>query len=416
MHYNFFDTMKIRFLGGCREVGRSAVLVDNVLLDYGMKPCDPPLYPLNGLHPSSIIISHAHLDHSGLVANLMDLKPHTFMTPVTRDLSLLLAHDTLKISRRQGIFPFTIGDIQLLMQRVQPVAYQDDFEVDGYSARLFDAGHIPGSASIYLDGKKRLLYTGDINTLNSRLLNGADLRCSDVDVLVIESTYFGRTHPDRKELECKFIESIIQTLDNGGSAILPCFAIGRTQEILMILAAHGLSPYVDGMGVDVQQIFERHPSYVRDIDKLRDAFDNAKVVEPKRRSLVLKEPSIIVTTAGMLNGGPVLYYLGKIHDDPRSNILLTGYQVEGTNGQNALERRYVEINGEMVPLNIQVEYYDFSAHADDTQLKKIVKECKNVETVFPVHGDDAEGFAQWIRENHGCDAVAPKNGDEILLD
>jgi len=408
--------MKIRFLGGCREVGRSAILVDHVLLDYGMKPCDPPLYPLNGLRPSSVVVSHAHLDHSGMVANLMDLKPKVFMTPVTRDLLLLLAHDTLKISKRQGIFPFDAEDIQLLMQRVQPVAYQDDFEVDGYSARLFDAGHIPGSASIYLDGKKRLLYTGDINALNTRLLNGADVRYPNVDVLVIESTYFGQTHPSRKTLERQFVESIIQTLDDGGSAILPCFAIGRTQEILMILDAYGLSPYVDGMGVDVQQIIERYPPYVRDIDKLRDAFDNAKVVEPERRSLILKEPSIIVTTAGMLNGGPVLYYLGKVHDDPRSKILLTGYQVEGTNGWNALKRRCVEINGEMIPLSMQVEYYDFSAHADDIQLKKIVKECKNVETVFSVHGDDAEGFAQWIRENCGCDAIAPKNGDEILLD
>lgn len=96
--------MKIRFLGGCREVGRSAILVDDILLDYGMKPCDPPLYPLNDLRPSSVIVSHAHLDHSGVVANLMDLKPKVFMTPVTRDLSLLLAYDTLKISKRRGIF------------------------------------------------------------------------------------------------------------------------------------------------------------------------------------------------------------------------------------------------------------------------------------------------------------------------
>ncbi len=408
--------MKIRFLGGGREVGRSAILVDDILLDYGMKPCDPPLYPFNGLCPSSVIVSHAHLDHSGVVANLMDLKPKVFMTPVTRDLSLLLAHDTLKISKRQGIFPFEVEDVQILMQRVQPVTYLDDCRVDGYSARLFDAGHIPGSASIYLDGEKRLLYTGDINTLNTRLLNGADTNYLDVDVLIIESTYFGKIHPDRKELERQFVESVIQTLDDGGSAILPCFAIGRTQEILMILDAYGLSPYVDGMGVDVQQIFERHPSYLRDIDELQDALDNAKVVEPEHRSSILKEPSIIVTTAGMLNGGPVLYYLGKVHDDPRSKVLLTGYQVEGTNGWNALERGCVEIDGETIPLNLQVEYYDFSAHADDVGLKDIVKRCKNAEIVFTVHGDNTEDFAQWIRENCNCDAIAPKNGDEIILD
>ena len=406
--------MRLRFLGGCKEVGRSAILIDEILLDYGMKVGDPPSYPLNGLRPSSVIVSHAHLDHSGVVANLMDLKPNVFMTPVTRDLSLLLAKDSLKIT--QGTLPFGPEDVQLLMQQVQPTTYREEFQVKGYSAQLFDAGHIPGSSSIYLDGEKRLLYTGDINTMDTRLLNEADVKYPDVDVLIVESTYFGRSHPNRKELEKQFVDSITQTLDDGGNAIIPCFAISRTQEILMILDSYGLRSYIDGMGIDASQIIERYPMYLKNVDKLRDTLDNAMVIEPNQRSLVLKEPSVIVTTAGMLNGGPVLYYLAKKYDDPKSKVLLTGYQIEGTNGRNALERRCININGKMLPLNMGLEYYDFSAHADDAGLKTIVRRCKNAEVIFAVHGDDTVGFAQWIQDNYGCNAIAPKNGDEIMLD
>ncbi len=414
----------VRFLGGCEEVGRSAVLVnDSVLLDYGMKPGESqdrsPEYPLNGINPDTVIISHGHLDHCGVVPNIMDLQPQIYSTPITKHLTSFLAKDTLAIARRSGhIPPFYSQDIQEFMQCAHTVDYRDTFECGGgrYTAQLYDAGHIPGSASVLLESENgvRILYTGDLNLLDTRLLNQSEQQ-PKADVLIVESTYYGTDHTPRKELEHAFVDSIRETIDRGGNAIIPCFAIGRTQEILMILHKYGLHPYVDGMGVDVLRKFVQYPEYLRDSDALQRAFDNATVVRPKARARILRN-SVIVTTAGMLNGGPALYYLSKIHADRRSKILLTGYQVEGTNGYNALKHRRLTEGKRVLRLDMAVEQYDFSAHSGDHELKKTVRRFCDLggEVVFTVHGDQTAGFAEWIRE-HKIDATAPANGDEFTI-
>ncbi|MHC1567702.1 MAG: MBL fold metallo-hydrolase [Candidatus Syntropharchaeia archaeon] len=400
-------------------MGRSAILVDDViLLDYGMKPTRPPQFPYNGIRPESVIVSHAHLDHAGIVANLMDLSPEVYMTSVTMGLTHLLARDTIKIGDREGYSPFTAWDLQKLIERTTFVPYNERFRVLDYEVELFDAGHIPGSAFIFLDGEIRLFYTGDVKTEDTYLLKKAETNLPDADILIIESTYFGKEHPDRKELEKSFIESVKETLDRGGNAIVPCFAIGRTQEIVMMLHSHGITPYVDGMGLDALKIIKEHPSFLRDGDALVEAFSDAHWVASKRRKNVLREPSVVVTTAGMLNGGPVLYYLKKIYGDPKSKVFLTGYQVEGTGGRTLLEKGYIEANGSVIHLKGKVEQYDFSAHSDDSELKKIAMDfCKRgVQYIFPVHGENTKEFADWINENLECEAISPENGEEFIIE
>ena len=413
----------LRFLGGCGEVGRSAVLIDDdILLDYGMKPGEspnhPPSYPLNGVHPRTIIISHGHLDHCGLVPNIMDVRPQVYSTPITKHLTAFLANDTLSIARRSGQMPlFDSQDIQEFVRSACTVDYRDRFECGRYTAQLYDAGHIPGSASILLESENgtRILYTGDVNHIDTRLLNRA-CQQPKADVMIIESTYFGTDHTPRKELEQAFVDSISDTLNSGGNAIVPCFAIGRTQEVLMILHKHGLHPYVDGMGVDVLRRFIQYPEYLRDSNALQQAFDNATVVKPEMRARILKN-SLIVTTAGMLNGGPALFYLGKIHGDPVSKVLLTGYQVDGTNGYHALAHRRLTTGNRVLHLRTAVEQYDFSAHSGDTELKRSVQKfCDHGgEFLFPMHGDRTEEFAAWAGE-HKVDATAPVNGDEFMIE
>ncbi len=406
----------IQFLGGCREVGRSAVLVDGVMIDYGMKPADPPEFPVNGVHPSSVVISHGHLDHCGTAPNLVDCNPEIYMTPPTKDLSILLAKDSRRILNG-SVKLFGEEEIKEFDLRSTLVDYGMTFSTSGWDITLYDAGHIPGSASILLERDMSILYTGDIKTEDTRLLEGADTKYPQLDALIVESTYFETLHPDRRELEKKFIESIKETLDNGGFALIPSFAIGRTQEVLLILERYGIHPYVDGMGKEVYRILSNHPRYVRNIKKLRKAVENATFVNGRKRKKVLKEPSVIVTTAGMLNGGPALYYISNIHDDSKSRILLTGYQVEDTNGRMALEKGMLNIDGEIVRLKMKVEQYDFSAHSDDRQLKKVVENAcnKGAEVVFTVHGENTEKFAEWIKENLGVQAFAPKNGDVFVL-
>ena len=398
-------------------MGRSAVLInEELLLDYGIKPTDPPTYPLNGLRPRSLIISHGHLDHCGLAPNLMDMEPEIYCTALTAKLSALLARDTLKIAENKGhVIPYYIDEIQEFERKARTIEYRQEFKTSGYSACLYDAGHIPGSSSVYIEkDNQSLFYTGDINTLQTELQSGADREHPESDILIIESTYFGKDHTPRKILEERFIESIRETVDSGGKAIIPAFSIGRTQEMMLIPKKHGLHAYVDGMGADVFDIIKRKPECVRDMNKLEKAFAG-NIVKPKEREAIIKEPCIIVTSAGMLNGGPVLYYIREIHDDPKSKLHLTGYQAEDTNGRRAMESGYIEDGRDTLRLNCRLEQYDFSAHCGDKELKELVKRFADngTETVFAVHGENTQGFAEWIEEVPGVEAKAPANGERV---
>jgi putative mRNA 3-end processing factor len=162
---------------------------------------------------------------------------------------------------------------------------------------------------------------------------------------------------------------------------------------------------------------KRAPEYIRDIDRLNGVFTSSNIIETEQRKELIKEPCIIVTSAGMLNGGPVLYYINEIYDDAKSKIHLTGYQAEDTNGRRALESSYIEDRNRIIHLKCRLELYDFSAHCGDAHLKELVKKfCDNgTETVFPVHGDNTQGFAEWITEELGVESRAPINGDNIYI-
>ncbi|WP_445476033.1 MBL fold metallo-hydrolase [Methanococcoides methylutens] len=411
--------MKLGFKGGCKEVGRSAIFVnDEILVDYGIKPGEEPLYPVDQVAPKAIIVSHGHLDHCGAVVNLMDMKPEVFMTPPTADLAHVLAKDTLSIAEREGrSVPYTGWELQQLTMKTQKVDTGIEFHTHGYTAQFYNAGHIPGSAAVYLekDGKS-IVYTGDINTRDTRLVPIAD-ELPKADALIIESTYFNEDHPSRKETEREFIDSLKDTLDMGGNVLIPAFAIGRTQEILMLLSEHGIPCYVDGMGVSIYKLLMSHPDYLKNPTHLKHAFDNATIVKGRKRASVSLNGSVIVTTAGMLNGGPVLHYIDKLYKDPKSKIMLTGYQVEGTNGRMMLDTGIIENDGIIQQVRMKVEKYDFSAHCGDSELKQLVKEfCdKGGEKVFTMHGENSEDFAAWVSEEIGAEGYAPANGEEFTI-
>lgn len=412
--------MKLSFLGACREVGRSALCIDDkVMMDYGIKMGEPTEYPINGPRPEVVLLSHCHIDHSGLVPNLMDLQPNIYMTPPTADLSHILLRDTLKIAESTGEnAPFDSHDLNNYMHKTKVVDYGIKLGSHGYNFTFYNAGHIPGAAAIHVQSKtgESILYTGDINTADTRLVNGSE-DIPDADYLAIESTYFDKDHLPRQETEKDFIDSLKSTLDIGGNVLIPAFAVGRTQEILMLLNEYNIKSYVDGMGKDAYDAMMKHPSYLRNPKLLRKAFDNAIVVKGSKRGSLPLESSVIVTTSGMLNGGPVMTYLNKLYDDPKSKLMLTGYQVEGTNGRMAIDTGIIENNGVVQQLKIKVEQYDFSAHAGDKELKALVKDfCdRGTKAVFTMHGENTVGFASWIEENLGVKAYAPEPGQEFNL-
>ncbi|MFP4633009.1 MAG: MBL fold metallo-hydrolase [Halobacteriales archaeon] len=408
--------MNIRFLGGCREVGRSALYVDtSLLLDYGVKAGTPNLYPVSRPKPDAVVASHGHLDHVGAIPRLMDRLPEVHATAPTHSLARLLAEDTLEIKRR-GLWPFSPEDVLRLSQTARVHGYEE-FEVAGYEAELRDAGHIPGSASVLVDdGDTRLFYTGDLNTTPTRLCRSAE-RPPEADAVVLESTYFGHHHTPRDELEREFARSVRETLYEGGDVVIPAFAIGRTQEVLMVLHEHDVPCYVDGMGREVTGILRSHPEMVRDADALKRAWNHAREVRPGERDRVLGQGRAVVTTSGMMTGGPVNYYVRRIHDDPVNKICLTGYQVAGTPGREAFESKRAEVGGDVLPISAQVELHDFSAHADDGGLKEYARHAVDAgaDEFYVVHGDEREtqAFANWIERELDVDARAPAPGEEV---
>jgi putative mRNA 3-end processing factor len=410
--------MRLTFLGGARDVGRSAVLVnDDLLVDFGVKTANPTLYPVSSPSPDAVVVSHGHLDHVGALPTLMDGFPPVYGTPPTRELARTLGEDTLKLGTRR----FQREDLMRLSQAWEDRDYDERFSpgTTDYEVTLHDAGHIPGSASVLVEGDdKSVLYTGDINTTPTRLLEPAD-DPPKADTVVVESTYFDHEHTDRRELEREFVDSVRETLYEGGDVIVPVFAIGRTQEILMVLEAHDVPCYVDGMGVDVMRTLRHHPGYIRDPEALKRAANHAREVKPNRRDDVLGQGRAMVTTSGMLSGGPAMKYIKDIYDHPGNKICMTGYQVEGTPGRTALDEGRAEIDGTVLPLSAQVEMHDFSAHADGPGLRSYLRDAVDAgaERVLAVHGDEhnTTALAEWVREELGVEAEAPEVGEEVTV-
>jgi len=419
--------MKLRFLGGAREVGRSAILVDDrLLLDCGMTTDSPPSYPLGAgasggdtLNPEAVVVTHGHLDHGGAVPTLLSgrARPPVHWTPPTRDLTLALARDTLKLHGQSPLCPFTREDVARLTEVSEPHGYGDSesFTTAGYEITLFNAGHIPGSAHVLVDdGETRLLYTGDFSTIEQRLVAPTTER-PPADVVVCESTYSDVVHEDRSAIEERFVERVRTTLWEGGTAIVPAFAIGRTQELLCVCAANDLDPYVDGMGKSITRTLREHPDFVRDHDALSDAISNARFVDggDGQRRRIARENNLVITTAGMLGGGPAMTYIPEIADSPTNTVAMTGYQVQGTPGRELLDTGRAEIDGRVMPVSATVEAFDFSAHADRDGLLSVL-EAYDDAPVLVNHGDRCAAFAAELREK-GFTASAPAIGDEIDL-
>ncbi len=389
------------------------------MLDCGVKLREKDGCPLLPERTDALILSHAHLDHSGMVPFLYrENNPQIYATDLTFELSHLLQRDSVKIKRlRAEKQIYSDDDINNMLSSENVMGYGSRRNLtDGISFQLMDAGHIPGSSSILLEIEgKRIFYTGDIKTADTWLQKGAML--PKADILITEATYGNRIHPNRKELEREFLALVEETLERGGNAVIPAFAVGRTQEVLMILKDIPYPVYLDGMGQKVTSIFLQYPNYIRDIGLLQRVANNATWIENNSgRKRAMSEPSVIVTTAGMVSGGPVLQYLHRLHSDKMSSILLTGYQVEGTNGRLLMEKGYVidSFTDSKIPIKMQKHQFDFSSHAGRHSLERIAKEV-NPEKAFVVHGDPepCESLGEFL--SGICEAHVPGIGDTIKL-
>lgn len=412
--------MELKFLGGAREVGKSGILVntgkEKFVMDFGIevqegkRPIRPPL-DLDG-----VFITHAHLDHSGFAAGLysMGYQGRVYATKVTFDLMQMLLEDSLKVQHKRGMNAgFSSQDIGRMGKKEKIMNFKQPQEIGSSTVELFSAGHIPGAASVFIESRgKSVLYTGDIKFMESDFMFGADIDAQNVDVLISESTYSYKDHPDRKKLKNQLLTVIEDTCHNGGVALLPAFAVGRTQELLMMLENIQFPIYVDGMGIRAAKIMLSNPESFLNSRGLSRVFQNCTKVRGNRdRKDAIKRPSVIITTAGMLQGGPVSFYISKLATRKDSAMALTGYQVEDTPGRHLLETG-IYSNGEIeVRPEFPIHFLDFSAHTDRSHLIDFYKKT-NPQKIILVHGDRTEEFAGQLREM-GFDAHAPKNGESL---
>ena len=414
--------MQVGFLGGAREVGRIGISVKSekthVLLDYGVMFDHEPGFPMHvpPKEVNGLILTHSHLDHSGaLPVFYIGGETPLYTNRLNLDLTQLLIQDFIKLS---GYYlPFEYLELKTMMRSNKHLEFGVEEKLGDMRFQLLNAGHTPGSAQVLLEAEgKKLLYTGDFNTTSSQLLEGAAMDYKDLDAVVIESTYANEDHTDRLELEKRFVEAVTEVVERGGTVLVPAFGVGRSQEMATILAAHHFEyPVVlDGMAREASRIIMKHKEFLRDPKLFMNAMRSLDWIEGWRdRRKALRASSVIISTAGMLKGGPAAFYVSKLGKKASNAVFLVSYQIPGTPGKELLEKGVCTIDGKVRKIKARYEHFDFSSHCGANQLKEALRKIGGNPKVFVVHGDDAncKMFANWAKSELGLDAVAPKTGE-----
>lgn len=422
--------MDIKVLGAAGEVGRSAFQVNcngtNFLLDYGVmfgKPRGaPPTYPLH-VKPrdiDSVIITHAHLDHSGCVPSLfVSGNCNVYATAPTFDLSKLLIQDMIKIEKNSH--SFGVPEIENMMQKSKIIGFKEKITRGNATFELRSSGHVVGGSTVVVESEnKRLFYTGDINLRGSRLLPSADLDIGEMDMVITESTYSQENQIPRKESEKGLIDFANEVMDRKGILFIPSFSVERSQEVASVLISSGFKHRIimDGMALKVNEVLLRYPEYLRNPEIFKDVIDRVVAInDHKERKRALAEPCVVISPAGMLVGGNAVYYLQQLAFNDKNGIALVSYQGEGTPGKKLLDTGKVETRGRDLNVTAEVKQFQFSGHADRDSLFEMIKNLKGDPKIMTVHGDDESctRFAEEIHEKFGFDAHAAKLDEKITI-
>ena len=422
--------MEIKVLGAAGEVGRSAFQVNcdgtNFLLDYGVmfgKPRGaPPTYPLH-VKPrdiDSVIITHAHLDHSGCVPSLfVSGNCNVYGTAPTFDLSKLLIQDMIKIEKNSH--SFGVPEIDNMMAKSKIIGFKEKITRGNASFELRSSGHVIGGSTVLVESKdKKLFYTGDINLRGSRLLPPADLDIGEMDMVITESTYSQENQMPRKESEKGLIDFANEVIDRKGTLFIPSFSVERSQEVASVLINSGFKHKIimDGMALKVNEVLLKYPEYLRNPEIFKDVIEKVvSVRDHNERKKALSEPCVVISPAGMLVGGNAVYYLQELSFNDRNGIALVSYQGEGTPGKKLLDTGKVQTRGKDLNVKAEVKQFQFSGHADRDSLFEMIKNLKGNPKIMTVHGDDESctRFAEEIHERFGFEAHAAKLDEKIII-
>ena len=452
-------------LGGFGQVGRSCMLLttpdSKVLIDCGVNPGarnPSEAYPrldwanitLDEL--DAVVIGHAHLDHTGFLPVLTKYgyKGPIYCTEPTLPMMNLIQLDAIKVAGAQGRTPmYSERDVHQIMRQTIPLHYGTVTDISpDIKLVLANAGHILGSASCHFhigNGDHNFVYSGDIKYGKSMLLESARTNFPRVETLLIESTYGAKEdiQPTREEVETAFIKSVNETLSGGGKVLIPIPAVGRAQELMMVIDKYmksgqmtESSVFMEGMIQEATAIHEAHPEYLERTlrQKILETDDNpfdseyfTNIEHADGRDEPLREdsPCIIIATSGMLEGGPVLEYFRNLAPDKKNKILFVSYQVNGTLGRRVMDgARQVSILGkegkvEVVTINCTTERLEgFSGHSDYNQLMSYVHRLRpKLRRVLVNHGErrKSENLSASIRRMYRVTTHYPQVQEAIKL-
>ena len=432
---------KISFLGACREVGRSAVLIESnngaqCILDYGVRFTEEDRLPSNGdiNNLKAIALSHCHIDHSGGLPLLFKNNDvPLFTNPLTLRISEILLEDMIRISNFP--YPFGYRELQKTRQNAFFLKNKVRQKIDeDFYITFFNAGHIPGSVSILVEvDNKRILYTGDINNQETNLVSPANSHeFPEIDVLITESTYSLREHPLRENLEKSFIDDTLNIIENGGNVLVPAFGVARSQEVLLILEKYNFKSdiFIDGLARKILTEYSQFPDSFKDFSRYKSAVRKAQLVSREwRKKLKKRARGLIISPSGMLKGGAAIEYIPSFLSDPSSAVFLVGYQVEGTPGRKLIDERIFEFKEDkkrryqsydlLIKAKCEINYYDFSSHADKIHLNNYINNLTfrdESKFIFCVHGDEKSttSFAHDLSKRD-FNSVAPETGESYKI-
>ena len=405
------EWIRITFLGGARQVGRSSILLQTpnskILLDCGIDPAsqgqdrfpslDIPEFDISRL--DAVIISHAHLDHVGLVPYLykMGYKGPVYMTAPTRDIAALLSLDFIGVAYKQASAPlFSSTDIKEMVKHSICLNYNEVTDVTpDVRLTFYNSGHVLGGAMVHLNignGAHNLLYTGDFKYGKSRLLDPAITTFPRVESVITESTYGSKSDvlPPRIQSEEEFLEAVKKTIDRGGKVLIPELGLGRAQETMLVLEdaiktgkLQDIPVYIDGMIWDINAIHTAYPDFLgakvrSEIFKDKNPFTSeifSRVGSSQERKKVIEGgPCVVLATSGMLVGGASVEYFREFAGNDKNSIIFVCYQGIGSLGRNVQDglketRMMVDGKEETVKINMEINtIIGFTAHAGRNEL------------------------------------------------
>ncbi len=459
---------RLTCLGAWREVGRASSLLmtknSKIMIDCGVDPAAidsddpasgapylgaPELWPLNSV--DGVVLTHSHMDHSGFLPYLFNIgyDGPVYMTAPTRDLLLLLLMDYVKLGMSENRkIPYKMEDVRSLIRHTVTLNYNETTDISpDVRVTLRNAGHILGSSVVHFhigEGFHNLLMSGDIKYMNSWLFNAADSRLPRVETFVTESTYGGRNdfQPSRQEAGERLAQIIRLVAETKGKVLIPVFAVGRSQEVMLVLEEKyrlGEIPkvpvYLDGMIYEATSIHTAYPEFLN--SNLRDLITRKKenpflsdifkrVDAPETRENIVSDvgPLVVLATSGMMNGGPVIEYFSNWADDERNFLLFVGYQAEGTLGRRILSgTKQLNVrrnNGvQEVKIAMTVDTVDgFSGHSDRRQLMKYIEALEfKPKRILVNHGDASKAteFSRALSLKFGVESYAPYNLETVRL-